>query len=273
MAGDLTVTAEASDAPAALQSRPPRLDWRPKIRWFAAEILVVVAGVLIALAINSWWDRRQEAQAEQRLLVALRGEFTANHEHLTEIIAFHETLKKTTLTLLTRSAASDRAPSSESGDSVDQLLADASWWSSYTSLESTVLDAAVQDGQLGLIQSDSLRRLLAQWRSEVSSASAQSTQESMHYQNVWLPLLRAEGELGQISNQATIIPGTELRYQGESVPLPARSTDHRPLLASRAMRNALVQKLWIENDVLHEYRRLEPLIGRIGTALEHEIAK
>ena len=41
---------ETSTSPAP---RPPSWDWRPKLRWFAAEITVVVAGVLIALALNA----------------------------------------------------------------------------------------------------------------------------------------------------------------------------------------------------------------------------
>ncbi|NBB87386.1 MAG: hypothetical protein GVY12_14355 [Bacteroidetes bacterium] len=34
-------------------------DWRPKLRWFAAEIVVVVCGILIAIALNAWWADRQ----------------------------------------------------------------------------------------------------------------------------------------------------------------------------------------------------------------------
>lgn len=177
-------------------------------------------------------------------------------------------MKATTLTLLAHSAA---PTASLPPDSVDQLLADASWWSSYTVLESTVLDAAVQDGQLGLVRSDSLRRLLTTWRSEVSATAAQSEQELAHYQNVWLPLLRAEGELAQISNRATVVPGTTTPYQGPRVPVPDRKADHRPLLASRALRNALVQKLWIEDDVLHQYGRLQPLLVRVLAGIDQEI--
>ena len=50
------------------------------LRWFAAEIVVVVAGALLALAINAWWGARQQAQEEQRLLAALLDEFTADRE-------------------------------------------------------------------------------------------------------------------------------------------------------------------------------------------------
>lgn len=247
---------------------PGRWDWRPRLRWFAAEIAVVVAGVLIALAINAWWGARQQAQEEQHLLAALLDEFTANQNRLADLVAFHEGVKATTQRLLVLSV---NPPASLPADSLDQLLADATWWSSYTTLESTVLDAAVQDGQLNLIQTDSLRRLLSTWRSQVGAAAAQSEQEFAHYSEVWLPLLRAEADLGQISNRASVIPGTETPYQGESVPLLVPRADHHPLVQSRALRNALVQKLWIEDDVLYQYGRLQTLLGRILDALEREV--
>jgi len=255
-----------TDETAASATPPPRQgQWRPRVRWFAAEIVVVVAGVLIALALNAWWGARLEAREEQRLLTALFDEFTTNQERLGDLIAFHEDVKATTQTLL---ALSVEPPASLAADSVDRLLADATWWSSYTTLESTVLDAAIQDGQLDLIQTDSLRRLLSTWRSQVGSATAQAEQEFAHYSEVWLPLLRAEGDLGQISNRATAIPGTETPYQGESVPLPTRRTDHRPLVQNRTLRNALVQKLWIEDDVLYQYESLRALLDRVLVALE-----
>lgn len=96
-------------------------------------------------------------------------------------------------------------------------------------------------------------------------------EEFAHYEGVWLPLLRTEADLGQISNRATVIPGTETPYQGEPVPLPRLKTDHRPLLESRALRNALVQKVWIEDDVLYQYGRLRPLLDRVVGALEREV--
>jgi hypothetical protein len=266
----MSETIEASPAPLSLRRRItlPQYGWRPKLRWFAAEIVVVVAGVLIALAINAWWAARQQAREELHLLAALLAEFSSNQPRLAELVAFHDEVKTTAQTLLALSADPQ---SSVSSDSVDRLLADVSWWSSYTTLESTVLDAAVEDGRLNLIRTDSLRQLLATWRAGAASAAAQSTQEFAHYSGVWLPILRAEGDLGQISNYATLIPGTATPYQGAPVPLPPRRTDHRPLVQSRALRNALVQKVWIEDDVLYQYRRLQPVSNRVVAALEREI--
>jgi hypothetical protein len=42
------------DPPPAPYDSPKRWDWRPKARWFAAEYLIVVLGVLTAVALNAW---------------------------------------------------------------------------------------------------------------------------------------------------------------------------------------------------------------------------
>lgn len=266
-----------NDAPASalpLPDQPPsvapprRWDWRPRLRWFGAEIVVVVAGVLIALAINAWWADRQQAREEHRLLAALLAEADANEARLARIVAFHSALKETATTLLVVSA---RPALEVPADSVDQLLTDVSWWGSYTTLESAVLDAAVQDGQLDLVQTDSLRRLLGTWHTELAAVRVQGEQERAHYETVWVPLLRAETELGQISNRAETVPGSGDPYQGATLPVPATETDHRPLVRSRVLRNALVQKVWIEDDVLYKYGQLDSLLGRIRTALEAEV--
>lgn len=264
-------SAPPSSLPSALpEPHPGRWDWRPRLRWFAAEIAVVVAGVLIALALNAWWGARQQAQEERRLLVALHDEFEANQDRLAQILAFHADLKATATSLLAASTDPSRVLPA---DSVDQWLADVTWWSSYTTLESTVLDAAVQDGQLALIETDSLRRLLSRWRSEVASASAQSSQEFEHYSGTWLPMLRAEADLARISNAATTIPGSATPYQADSMPVYLERTDHLPLIRSRVFRNALVQKVWIEEDVLYQYETLRPLLLDLLAALEREVGE
>jgi hypothetical protein len=84
-------------------------------------------------------------------------------------------------------------------------------------------------------------------------------------------LLRAEADIAQISNSVKTIPGGDEPYQGAPVALVRNRTDHLALIQTRAFRNALMQKLWIEDDVLYTYDRLETLLNRIITALRNEI--
>lgn len=45
--------------------------WRTRLRWFVAEFLVIVTGVLVAVALNGFYQRRQDARSEASYLALL----------------------------------------------------------------------------------------------------------------------------------------------------------------------------------------------------------
>ncbi|WP_412069194.1 hypothetical protein [Rubrivirga sp. IMCC43871] len=75
--------------PTAPAARPRRWDWRPTLRWFAAEIVVVVAGVLIALALNAWWQGRQDHALETHTLRELRAALLNDLTDVQVNVGFH----------------------------------------------------------------------------------------------------------------------------------------------------------------------------------------
>ncbi len=62
--------------------------WKPKLRWFAAEIAVVVVGVLIALALNAWWQARQAAAGEEHYLGLLSRDLGVMATNLQELFLY-----------------------------------------------------------------------------------------------------------------------------------------------------------------------------------------
>ena len=65
-----------------------------RINWHQAivEVSLIFAGVLTALAVDSWWDERQERVAETQYLLSLRTDFEANREQLGVRIAEEQRL-------------------------------------------------------------------------------------------------------------------------------------------------------------------------------------
>ena len=61
---------------------------RASLRWFAAEIVVIVAGVLIALALNAWWQDRQDAESEAVYLRLVLRDLDQMAGDLTELLEF-----------------------------------------------------------------------------------------------------------------------------------------------------------------------------------------
>jgi hypothetical protein len=67
--------------------RRPRLhelDWHRGVRWFAAEFLVVVTGVLVALLLNAWYQNRENGIREERYLQQLTGELHATERLMSQ---------------------------------------------------------------------------------------------------------------------------------------------------------------------------------------------
>ncbi|WP_412069190.1 hypothetical protein [Rubrivirga sp. IMCC43871] len=134
-------------------SPPRRWDWRPTLRWFAAEIVVVVAGVLIALALNAWWGSRQDAARERAYLRGVLAELQATEAELMGEIA-------TSRDLFGDAQRVHQAYFLASPPPVDSLQA---WWRfSHSDPEPTfgTLRALIGTGDLTLIRDDSVRAAL-----------------------------------------------------------------------------------------------------------------
>ena len=82
-------TSAETPRPLAPEPSPGRWDWRPKVRWFAAEYFIVVLGVLTAVALNAWWVGMQERDLETRSLRELRAALTNDLVDIRGNIARH----------------------------------------------------------------------------------------------------------------------------------------------------------------------------------------
>ena len=56
--------------------------WRRGVSWFLAEFLVVVAGVLVALAVSAWWQGRLDRQHETEYLQQLDADLLATENDM-----------------------------------------------------------------------------------------------------------------------------------------------------------------------------------------------
>ncbi len=234
------------------------------------EATAIVLSILLAFAIDAWWQQIVERREEIQLLSALRTEFAVNLERVAEISAFHADLRATAEALLSAAADSGSKPDA---DSVAKLIADVSWWGGFTGFESATLSAVILGGKLDLIQNEDLGSQLTAWQHHVATTAGQEAQEFTHFFDVWLPLLRLNSNLAQIANTGTSAPGGIVEYTYGQLPVPSPRVDHRELLANREFQNALVQKIWIEEDLLRQYRLLEPRVSEIIQALDEEIAR
>jgi len=140
-----------------LEQRP-----HPTIRhwgFLLTEMVLIVASILFAFALDSWWDERKERVEETEILHGLKEEFLLNRSMLERRIATHSSDLLAIEELL---AAAMRGHWESTEIEVDQALA-ALIAPPTTDLGNGVLDALIGAGRIELLTNRRLRVRLAAW--------------------------------------------------------------------------------------------------------------
>lgn len=136
-------------------NRHSDIPWRQLI----AEGIAIVASILLAFAIDAWWDDRQDRRDEQVMLASLHDEFAVIKSALEADIERHEQNLASLKTLLQRMNGDrhgDEAAVIEAA--FLELLSPRT-----TDLGSGALEALLGSGRLELIESKPLREKIAGW--------------------------------------------------------------------------------------------------------------
>lgn len=166
-------------------------------RWLLAELSIVVLGILIAFWVSAWWEGVNLSRWEETQLEALRYEFDQNfqlleltgQQHWRRAVAIENVL--------------DFADSNEIGSSrefpIAELAAIIAWRTS--DIATGALDALLASGDLGNIQNDELRRVLAQWPAAVEDAKEDENLAKEFIEFELSPRLAEQGFLVQAYEQ------------------------------------------------------------------------
>ena len=150
-----------------------------------AELGVIVAGVLIALAADSAWSNRSDRLREVDLLRDLHEEFDENLRILRSDMAHNEAS-------LEAGQSWARAMLGDvqiSGDSLAGLY-QASWNTARFDPVTGVLQSALASGDLSIVRNVELRQAVAGWRDRAEEA--RNTSENANRQrSSWAPTLAA----------------------------------------------------------------------------------
>lgn len=139
--------------PAGIQTHaPPRWAWRRALRWFGAEFLVVVTGVLVALAVGAWWQGLQDAAKERAYLRQLAADLRETERAADAADAFLQPVDRAGSLLWLAFYEADAPPR-------DSLLAwaERAMWTSTVRPVLGTAEALVATGDLALVRDDSLR--------------------------------------------------------------------------------------------------------------------
>ncbi len=154
-----------------------------KIQWkrLSVEGAAIVTSILLAFAIDAWWDDRHERIEERRILESLKAEFLSNAELIPSYIEGHRRSAEYTWALL------NAMKSAEPGSTIRypaakfmQVLGHSS-----TDPQRGALDAILQSGELRYVTNPAIRERLAAWPRLVVDA----TENEDLLRNLWDPKL------------------------------------------------------------------------------------
>lgn len=186
-------------------------DFRNTFKWYLAELTIVISGILIALALNAWWQGRIDRKSELELLGSLKSEFIENITELETRREFYKSRYGSALRLIELGPKAAKL-SPESQDSIWRwVLRGGSYDPSMG-----VLNSATSSGTILLIRDAALRADLAAWPSLVYNVEDLEDRIMNLQFNHFIPWLRTDfsipngfGHLGmppaQLNHQNTTI--------------------------------------------------------------------
>lgn len=145
-----------AEADKGLNARRYRVHWRQLL----AESIAVIVSILVAFAIDAWWDGHQDQQRQHEILVGLRADFQSSRPGLASRLELARRMAKGNSDLL--DLTRDHRDS-EPLMVPDTLILAVLGGPTYEP-DTNTLDAALASGEIELLQDDELRAELANWR-------------------------------------------------------------------------------------------------------------
>lgn len=123
------------------------------------EVIVVIISILVAFELDRWAEDRRERKQEQNYLVRLKEDMQIEIAHMDDAMGYAEA--RIAAALLIEDIASNPSAAMDNRGALAGALETASWLS-FPNLDAFVYSELQNSGKLALIQSDELRRALAE---------------------------------------------------------------------------------------------------------------
>ena len=229
-------------------ARVKDLPWRI----LSLEFVVVVLGILCALAADSWWQSVQERTIENEYLLRLAGDLQISRDSLIAEMASHRRNADSTRLVLIELRTGPNPGGNELLRNALGFGTTLNVWYPYH----TTYEELLSTGNLALISSATLRAALGAYDRAVRDNADWDDWMEKQYLATVEPVI--------MSNlvYSDVVPGWAQR---RNIPASRFEEDFSSLYVDRAFWNALTVKLEIEEGVLEARERL---LGSLESALE-----
>ncbi len=231
------------------------------IPWLRLTIegLAIVASILIAFAIDAWWQSELEEGEEHQILISLQDEFQAHRATLERKEADWTKRKQSIERLLQAMHSGEMPPPAVMDTLLDDLTYPSTW-----DPGSGARDALIASGRLELIDNLDLRNRLSAWEGTVDEVRDNEQSARDMILTILNPFIAEHG-----------VPMDRLlATTNGSWPVPLASDleaerAYRSLLADPAFENyAAIRYVWLQ---LHEYREAIEFADSVLVAIRAEL--
>lgn len=240
-----------------------RVPWRR----LTAESLAVILSILLAFAIDAWWDGHQEDRRARDLMSGLLEEFQSTRPGLEERVALARRMAQGTGGLL----ALAQSRLSGGGVTVPDSLVIAALGAPTFEPVTNALDAALASGEIELIGNDGIRAALAHWRNGLADTREDELEVRRVTNEQLIPLLGRWLDLGPHLEAVVPWSGGDPYGPGRLIAGASRSQldGHADLPTSTELASILaLRRFWVEFSAADLESLLEVLDRSVGLLRE-----
>lgn len=214
---------------------PALLRWPSPEAWLrtAREIAIVTLGILIAFALNAWWEEQRERREEERHLHALASDFQQNAKILASLVEREDRVAEHSLKLLQAA----RAPEPASPEIIRSLMGQVF---SSQRLEPVMgaYQALVNSAGLTLIRNDELRAALADFAALAGDRYGERFADELYF---------------RLSHEFA----GQLQFVADAVAPPSSPVSYAAVLEDPKFQEYLALRHVLEAEVANHYRDLQ----------------
>ena len=162
-----------------------------EIPWkrLAVEAAAIVVSILLAFAIDAWWDEQQERAEERELLHSLHVEFEANRVKAASVISFHDRVIQSVAMLMELRQDEILALPAKA---VEEIVSSLGSPRTGEAVRGSV-DALISSGKLGILRDRELREALTTFVNIVDDSVEDSNYMAQASITVWNEIVRNGG--------------------------------------------------------------------------------
>lgn len=219
------------------------------------EIVLVVIGILIAVAINDWQQQNILKNKEQVYLKGLKEEFDTSKIKLTELIEANKRNYQGSRTILENISNTERPPTE---NQFSELLFRSFSFDIVFNANNSLFNEMMNSGSLKDISNDRLRVLLTNWETTIKNVAGQEEKLAKQRGKVLDMFLTDKNSIRTIFEQTNLDPEINL-------PISQKNLSNLNLLNSIEFENNML--MFFLTSYAMETTYYKPLMKELNTIL------